>query len=405
MSKRIPPPTDKKPARDRSKLKMLARFINKFSIGKKLNLGFGILVGLTFLVITLNFTADQTVTQNLNRVEDLRMPTSLTSATAQANLLKMMAAVRGYLVLDNPQYIAEYQQIRQDFETNLADLESLSKSWTNPQNIERLNQLNLIFEEWAELPAQLFALHDNPRENQPALRIARLEVQPLNNTILTEIEEMISVQEQREISDKNIILLKEMVNFRASFKMMITGLRAYATTQDLTSKFTYTTNLTENEAAWDALLAKKLQLADSQQIRLNIIANTRTQLLKLPIRIIEVIESEHAHEDLYLFKTETVPRAEQMLALLDKMINNQQALLRSDLNSGRERLINAQWQTFAGGVLALTLGIGDGYFVWAKHCGPCPAVNQHGRTDCRRRFNGAGIGRIRRRNWPAGRYV
>ncbi len=341
-----------------NKLKQkIIHLLGNLNISTRLNLGFGVLVGLTLLVIIISFMAGQTATENINRVGDLHVPASLESAKAQTSLLKTMTDVRGYLVLDEPQYIESYNKNRAAFEANLAKLEQLSSTWTNPDNIQRLDQLQTTFSEWVVLPDQLFTLHDNPRESQPTLRIARLEVQPLNDIIIDQTDKLIKIQEQQDISAENIGLLKDMVNFRASFKTMITGLRAYATTRDLASKFTYTANLAENEETWDNLLAKKSQLSNEQQILLDEIEQARQQLLLLPIQIFEIGEGERAHEDLYLFKTQVVPKAEEMLRLLDELATNQQNLLQTDLNKGRQGLTNTQWQTILGGMLALVLGL------------------------------------------------
>ncbi len=90
-----PYPSDK--PRFLSRLRII-RHLNQLSIGWKLNLAFGLLVGLTVLVIVFNAIGSGRVTHSLNRTGDLRVPAALASAHAQANLGKMAADVYGYLV-------------------------------------------------------------------------------------------------------------------------------------------------------------------------------------------------------------------------------------------------------------------------------------------------------------------
>ena len=59
-----------------------------------------------------------------------------------------------------------------------------------------------------------------------------------------------------------------------------------------------------------------------------------------------------------------------MLQLLDKMTTDQQTLLQTDLNKGRQSLAGVQLQTLVGGVLALLLGIGMAIIFKANIAGP-----------------------------------
>jgi len=86
------------------------------------------------------------------------------------------------------------------------------------------------------------------------------------------------------------------------------------------------------------------------------ISQTRAQLLVFPQQIFEAVEGRRTYEDLYLFKTEAEPQAKQMLRLLNKITAAQQTLLQTDLNTGRQSLNTAQFQTLIGGLLALIMG-------------------------------------------------
>ena len=80
------------------------RPLSRLKIGAKLNLGFGVLVLLTTVVIGLSFFASERAATNMSRTTDLRAPSTLASSRAQANLLKMLADVRGYLALGDESY-------------------------------------------------------------------------------------------------------------------------------------------------------------------------------------------------------------------------------------------------------------------------------------------------------------
>ena len=143
------------------------RSFNNLDIGSKLNIGFGILVLLTLLVVGLIFVASQEATQKINITEDARVPAALASARAQSSLLQMQASVRGYLVLSDLKSIDDYNKAKEVFEVNLAQLETLSTNWTSTEDIQNLDTLKTTFEAWPPISERLFELHDNTIENQP----------------------------------------------------------------------------------------------------------------------------------------------------------------------------------------------------------------------------------------------
>ncbi len=333
------------------------KFLNKLNIGWKLNIGFGILVILTLLVVILSFIGSREATTNINLTGDLRVPSALASAQAQASLLEMVANIRGYLVLGDPQLIDDYNQSKQTFEANLLEMEWLALTTTDPENKRRLSELKTIFETWSTLSEQMFELHNNSRKNQPALRIYHSEVRPLSVAILIDMGHIIQLQKQQETSIESIDLLNNMINFQTSFEAMMTDLHAYAAVSDLSFKSGYMTRLPLNTAAWENMRQRKDLLSGEQQARLDSIALAREKLFDLPFQVFEVNEGERAYEDLYLFRTESAPQAQQLLQILTEMTVEQQILLQADLNKGRQGLTNAQIQTFAGGFLVFILGI------------------------------------------------
>jgi signal transduction histidine kinase/DNA-binding response OmpR family regulator/CHASE3 domain sensor protein len=335
------------------------KFLNNLKIGSKLNIGFGLLVALTLVVIGLSYLGSFRTTTNINRTSDLSAPTALASARAQANLLRMQADVRGYLALGDRIYRDGYDLSRQAFEEDLATLGTLSRNWSNPQNKERLRQLQDAYMNWSSLPVQLFNLRDDQLQREPALRILIKEANPLIALIVVSIKSIIKTQQQRrELSAEDIDLLGNMTAFQSSFFAMIAGLRGYVTTGRENFKFEYASNLTINESAWEKLTEAQTRLNRNQHGKLKKIVQARRIFLTLPQKMFEAVEGEHAREDLYLFRTQAVPLTEAMLKLLDEMTADQQNLLQSDLKEGRDRLMSTQWQILIGGMVALFVGLG-----------------------------------------------
>jgi signal transduction histidine kinase/DNA-binding response OmpR family regulator len=325
-------------------------------IGGKLTLGFGALIAITLLLVALVFIAGRNVTRDMDRIESVRGPASLTSAQAQASLLSMQLHVRGYLVLGDPRDVEQYQLHKRNFEASLARLNALSADWGNGDDAQRVANLMVIYEQWVQLPRQLFELHDNPLKNRPALRLARIELQPRRVQILDEIDVIIRIQKARDLTLQNRELLSDLVGFEASFDAMVTNLLAYAASGELNFKLAYGPQLATNAATWKGLLSKQAQLNLEQLERLDVIGKRLAEIAELALKIIGVITGERAYEDLYLYRTEVAPQAEAMISLLGDVTDRQQLELQADLARSRGSLADARVQTMVGGLLAFILG-------------------------------------------------
>ncbi len=327
------------------------------NIGQKLNVGFGVLVAITFLAIGRNYLGGRQAEVNINQTQELRVPTVLTSAQAQEHLLRMLSDVRAYLATGESEYRYRYQQARQSFERDLAQMEALSKNWSSSQSSQHLNKLKVTYQEWSELPDRLIELKDDLVENQPALHILDQEGQRPIIAIQREIAQMLDEQELRSPSAQNTALLRDMADFQSSFALLVSSLQTYLVTRAPSFRFEYQARAQENENAWKALVQKRAFLTPTQQSSLDAMRQQREAFMKLPKRMFEAVDSPQYRQDLYLFQTRAEPLAASMLALLDQIVTDQQSILARELRAGSRSLSQAQWQTLLGGVLALILGL------------------------------------------------
>jgi methyl-accepting chemotaxis protein len=332
-------------------------YFNDLPLRTKLFIAFAILVALTLLVAGLSYLGSQQATENINRTDELRVPTALASARAQANLLRMQADVRGYLALGDEEFREAYQRDSLAFEADLAALEAL-KPELRDENQARLDELEETYNAWALLPEQLFDLRDDQLEREPAYNILATEGSRLAGTVLIDIQRMIESQALQQPTEENIALLTDMANYQGTFASILSGLRGYVTTRNRVYKQEYEFNLAANQFAWDQLNSKQALMTDNQRQIMAAIAENRAAFLELPDdQIFPALEGERWREDLYQFRTAALPLAERMQTLLDELTTIQQEGLRTDLNAGRQGLARANQQTLIFGLLAILLGI------------------------------------------------
>jgi len=344
-------------------------------IGTKLTVGFGVLAALTLLVVALAFVAGREATRDIEVSEAVRAPASLASAQAQEALLRMQLHLRGYLVLSDAEDVEQYHAARQAFERSLASLQALSGSW-EPEDRHHIQDLTARYAQWKKLPLQLFELHEDTLRNRPALRLSRVEVQSRRVRVLAETEAMIELQKARGADEVHRETLAAIFTFQTSFDALATNVMAFGASGESNFKLTYSPQLVANAAFWDALNARRPWLTARQREHLDRIAEARVEVTELALQVRAIVEGDRAYEDLYLYRTEVVPEARQLVDLLQQVTARQQARLQIDLSRAKQSLERSRVQTVAGGLVAVALGVGMAFLLRRSIVGPVQRLTQ-----------------------------
>src|SRR5688572_12679004 len=343
--------------------KYLLDLRRRMKIGPKLRIGFGVLILLMLVGYGWGIVAGNQATEEINRTTNLRAPLALASGQAQANWLKMEADVQAYLALGDQSYRINYEIVRKQFEGNIRELETIL---TQSQDLESaeyqelsktLAEIRQQYDAWNEIAPQLFELQDNPLRREPAWRILLVDAAPYINTMIVETTSIINTQKQQAPTTENQKLISTMYDFQSSFYAMIAGLRGYVSTRRPGFKFEYQANQDVNTQAWKTIQAKDDLLTPSQIDSLSKIESARDAFLLLPPDMFEAVEGLNARTDLLLFRTQAIPVSDRMLDLLDREVSFQQALLQSELNTGREELATGQIITIVSAVVVVLAGL------------------------------------------------
>jgi CHASE3 domain sensor protein len=325
-----------------------------WKISQKLLVGYGMLVLLTLLSAGTSYQGSRTATDKITLTSDVRMPVALTASRAQADLLRMLADVRGYLVLGDREYWDNYRASNLALQGDLAELERLAPN-LDALNTYRFNQLSAAYTEWSTLPGRLYALRNDQLEREPAYRLLATDGVRAAGLVLLKINGLIDAP--RSPTAENVARLQDLARFEASFAAMLSGLRGYTTTRNRIFRQEYEVNLTDNQIVWDRIWNQHTSLPPDQGQVLQDVAQSRTEFLALVPQIFDILESDRWREDLYLFRTASVPLTDKMQNLLADMTNDQQALLGADLAEGSQTLTLANAQIVAGGLAAVLVGI------------------------------------------------
>lgn len=348
-------------------------FLGNVPIGMKLTIGFGILVALTLAEVLFSYLASADATNTINRTGELRVPVALESSRAQADLLRMFGAMRGYLALGDRQFLTSYQNAEDAFRQDLDRLNNLSGEF-QPENKRRLAELEVAFESWSDFPQKLFVLRDDQMEREPAYEWLNTDGVTFGGTVLININQMIETQAQRDPSEENNELLRDMAKFQSSFAAMVSGLRGYVTTRNPNFRsYEYEVNLSINDDEWENINQKRRLLTTEQQAMLDSISDNRQKFVaNVPEEIFQILQAQDYswRRDLYLFNSEVQDLTSEMQQLLGEITLDQQQALQQDLAEGRESLAKARTWTVFGGVAAAIIGILLAFVLGSTIAGP-----------------------------------
>lgn len=338
-------------------LKPLYHLLKDLSIKQKLNTGFGTLVILTFATAGVSYVGNTQARISMKRTEALRVPTVTHSASAQASLLRMLSSLHGYLATGNSDFRVQYQASRHHFEQELIELIQLADQWHLNDHQEELRQLQENYQNWSNLPEQLFVLKDNILMNQPAWRLYDQEGKVIINQILQAVDNIQEDQQGRLTSVFDVDLIFSITEFSNSFTSMIAALQGYITTTNSQFRYEYSFHWNKNQAAWEFLESNQSVFTENQRTSFQTITNLREELKALNQQIFNAVNNERYREDIYLFQTQVEPLATEMLDSLNQIVTEQQLLLTTELTAGNQNLILGQWKALIVGIISLILAI------------------------------------------------
>jgi methyl-accepting chemotaxis protein len=316
-------------------------------IGMRLTLGAIVLLAVSAALLGVSVYTQRLLDERLRDVVEVHTPIYMTSAAATAELLTIVGNMQGYLAAPSPVLREAARQSQLAFESRLAELEALVERQGASIEAEHLRQLRAVYEQWASLPEELMSLRDNPRANEPALRLLDDEVTPLVERQRKAITAIIDQQSSRTLAaageagltaPQAMAGLKALADYRDTLTQMEGNLRGYLATSSVSYKMDFAARQSLNQAAFINLQALKETLTEQQLPYYEQLLEARASFGPLPEEIFALHVGERRREDVYRLTTESEPRVNEMMAILEQLSAGQAAELRSDGAGSRAAL-------------------------------------------------------------------
>ena len=301
------------------------------TIGKKVGLGFGVIVLILMGVVLLAIQQVRNMEIVTKRVVELRTPTAHASLMMLNGMNHSLASLRGWILLGDPKFkkersIAWEEQIN----PSLKLMHSLAPKWAD---LENKNRLKLIEEEINNFKAaqnKIEAIAKTP-ENSPAQKILFNQAEPLEKFIVDTLSNMIRLGIKDNQSPKNKRLVELLANIETTISLALERADEFL----LSGKEEFKKESLENwrkNSDYMQELKKNLKSFNKEQLKniefLQAKAGEFGPLLK---EIIRIRSGEKWNLANYWLKTEAAPVAFRIKELLNDMTLVQEQLLESDV--------------------------------------------------------------------------
>ena len=314
----------------------------RMTIGKKLGVGFGLLIALNTTVTMIIFNKVNDVNAVQERVVDVRIPTAVTGVQLRIGINHSLAALRGYMILGTDNWKTQRAEAWVALDENIATMQGFSASWTVPGNVKKLNEFVTIMNEFKNAQRLVEDVANTPQE-QPAMMILLNDAAPRATIMLSAITEMINQEKELEATPERKALLATMADSRGSLAVGLASIRAYLLSGDEKFVGIFQAKWDINVARFETLNTNASMFNPAQAEAFARYSTARAEFEPFPEQMFTIRGSADWNVANKLLGTEAAPRASKAIALLDDMVTSQEELLTNDakaLAAGSNFLVN-----------------------------------------------------------------
>ena len=301
------------------------------TIGKKVGLGFGVIVLILMGVVLLAIQQVRNMEIVTKRVVELRTPTAHASLMMLNGMNHTLASLRGWILLGDPKFkkersIAWEEQIN----PSLKLMHSLAPKWAD---LENKNRLKLIEEEINNFKSAQNKIEDIAKtpENSPAQKILFNQAEPLEKFIVDTLSNMIRLGIKDDQSPKNKRLVELLANIETTISLALERADEFL----LSGKEEFKKESLENwrkNSDYMQELKNNLKSFNKEQLKnIEFLQAKMGEFGPLLEEIIRIRSGEKWNLANYWLKTEAAPVAFRIKKLLNDMTLVQEKLLENDV--------------------------------------------------------------------------
>ena len=331
-----------------------SNFFADMKLPIKIGMGFGVMALLLVAAISITIYEVNQIKKLTDDMVDLRVPSAQASLGMLSGMQESLAGLRGWMLLGNP----KFKDARQDawnnwIDPSMATLNEMSKSWTNPENVKRLAEMQGSIEKFRKYQVEIEDIAQTADE-EPALKILLNDAAPRAAKLVSLITRMIDLEAKQGADELRKSILYMMADVRGTTGLGLAAIRAYLLSGD--EKFTkeFDKLWDKNTRRFNDLSENYSHLSADQKDAFNEFQRIRKEFAVLPPKMFEIRGSKQWNIANFWLGTKAAPEAEKINTLLEALVKDQTALLNTDA-SGVDELITAldemEWALLVIGIV------------------------------------------------------
>jgi len=319
-------------------------------LGSKLSIIFAIVLILTSTGTYNAIINIQETATTVTRITQVRVPTAESSMKMLNGMNQALAALRGWMLLGNEKFRDERQKVwSQDIEPAQTLMEEKAKTWTNPENIERLKRINELLPKFKQAQKEIEDIAQT-KSNIPAIKMLFDDAAPQATIMVKNITAMIDLEATLPATEERKKLLGIMADVRGTIGLGLANIRAYLLSGDEKFKQKFDILWKKNIRRYQDLKNNKGILDKQQRIAFDKLDKARTAFSPLPSKMFKLRGQKDWNLANYWLGSKAAPLGAELVSILKSMSKNQQQLLQNDAKQSlvaQEEAIIATWTFLA----------------------------------------------------------
>jgi methyl-accepting chemotaxis protein len=336
-------------------------YFKNLKLGSKLSIIFGFIL---IIISAGTYNAISNIEETsvtIERITQVRVPTAQSSMQMLNGLNQALAALRGWMLLGNEKFRDERKKVwDQGINPALALMQEKSKTWTNAENIERLQRLNELLPKFNQAQQEIEDIAQTV-DNVPAMKMLFEEAAPQAAIMTRSITEIIDLEAKLPATIERKQLLGMMADVRGTIGLGLANIRAYLLSGDEAFKQKYDVLWKKNERRYNELQSNKELLSAAQLEAFNALDKARTAFKVIPPEMFTLRGQKEWNIANHWLANKAAPVGDELVEILQVMSGNQQQLLQTDAQESlieQQQAVTTSWLIFAGSVLiAIMLGL------------------------------------------------
>lgn len=326
---------------------------SNFKLATKLGAGFGVMIVLLVVAISITLFQVANVEKLSNRVVELRTPTAQASLGMLNGVNESLAGLRGWMLLGNANFKDQRQAAWDKWlDPKLDELRTFSKNWTNPENLKRLKIIESELSKFRKYQVEIEDIA-NTIEATPAQLMLFKDAAPRAAKLSAGITKIINLEGKQQGSDLRKKILLAMADVRGTLGLSLANIRAFLLAGDPKFKANYDRLWATNTRRFRDLNGYYSHLTPEQRQLFDSFKQTRAEFDAYPPQMFKIKASKQANLGNYWLGTKAAPSAAKIVNQLEGMVDNQRILLQKDGNAVKELisdLTTIEWTLMGAGV-------------------------------------------------------